>query len=383
MPYDIDAIRKKVKEKQAGRQADPDEFRPEKGKSANEPVYYRFFILPPFDMGELIKGGKAKHGMDNQFYVTHANHWFGEKPYPCPRVYGDGSGKCKVCDYGFALLKDEKVKANDEVRRKTVSTWMPNQQYMMNIYFPADKKNPEDLHNRVMFYNAPKTVLDICTTALMRDDPGDPESPEAFGIFFDESNGFLFELQVLKSGKQNSYKTSKFLATPRPMIRNQDGSANEKALTKLLESRHDLFAKIEVPNQEKIDKIFQVMTNGDDSADDKGGFDDDETATKTAVTSKAATTTRKAAPAAAPVDDEEAPAPKAKPAKAPVTVADDDEAPAPKTTAKPKPTVVAADDDLSDEAPLAESGTKVAAKTESAENPEIENLLAQLDDDDE
>lgn len=407
MPYDVDAIRKKIKQAQSGKFSDPDEFRPEKAKDAQIPVAYRFFILPPFMEGEKIKGGPAKQGMDNQFYITHGNHWVSDKPYPCPRVWSNE--KCPICDFGFQLLKDEKISKDDEKRRNVVKQWMPNQQYMMNIFFPVDKKNPEDLHNKVMFYNAPKTVLDICTAALMRDDPGDPESPEAFGAFFDESSAFLFELQVLKQGKQNSYKTSKFLTTPRPMIRNADGSANEKALQKLLESRHDLFSKVEVPDMSKIQRVFDLMVNGDDSADDKkkgGGFDEDETGDKPAKTtvatggslpagkkdtgagvqtSKATTTTRAKPPVDDDEDDAAAVLAKANATKAPPVAGDDDDEPAPakKATApaatkKPAATVP---DDLADEAPLDEKPAPKKGGNDEA-SPEIDNLLSQLEDDD-
>lgn len=409
MPYDVDAIRKKIKQAQSGKFSDPDEFRPEKAKDAQIPVAYRFFILPPFMAGEKIKGGPAKTGMDNQFYITHGNHWVSDKPYPCPRVWsGD---KCPICDFGFQLLKDEKISKDDEKRRNVVKQWMPNQQYMMNIFFPVDKKNPEDLHNKVMFYNAPKTVLDICTAALMRDDPGDPESPEAFGAFFDESNAFLFELQVLKQGKQNSYKTSKFLTTPRAMIRNADGSANEKALAKLLESRHDLFSKVQAPDMGNIQRVFDLMVNGDDSADDKkkgGGFDEDETGdskpakttvatggstppagkrdTGTVQTSKATTTTRKP-----PVDDDDeddaaAALARANATKAPPVAGDDDEDDAPPVK-KPaattqKVTKAAVPDDLADEAPLDEKPAPAKKGGSDEASPEIDNLLSQLEDDD-
>lgn len=388
MPYDVDAIRKKIKQAQSGKFSDPDEFRPEKAKNAQDPVYYRFFILPPFQQGEKIRGGPAKRGMDDQFYVTHGNHWVADKPHPCPRVWnGD---KCPICDFGFQLLKDEKIAKDDEKRKNVVKQWMPNQQYMMNIFFPVDKRNPEDLHNRVMFYNAPKTVLDICTAALMRDDPGDPDSPEAFGVFFDEANAFLFELQVLKQGKQNSYKTSKFLATPRPMVRQASGAADEKALQALLASRHDLFSKIEVPDLGKIQRVYEILANGDDSRDDgkkSGGFDEDETGgrqsapagkrdTGSVQTSKSGTTARKAPPPADDDDDDAAAVlAKVNATKVPPPADDDDDTPPVKKTTKPKPA-----DDLADEAPLQE--TPPAKKSGGEDSPEIANLLSQLEDDD-
>ncbi len=381
MPYDVEAIRKKIKQSMSGKFSDPDEFRPEKAQPNQPPICYQFFILPPYGLGELIRGGKAKQGMDNQFFVTHGNHWVGDKPYACPRIW-DGT-ECPICKFGFDLLKDEKISKDEAKRQATVKTWMPNQAYMMNIFFPAVKKNPEDLHNRVMFYNAPKTVLDICTTTLMQNDAGDPESPEAFGVFFDENNGFLFELQVTKQGKNNSYKTSKFLPTPRPMIRNADGSPNEKALAKLLESRHDLFAKIEVPNMEKVNRVFAVMSNGDDSHNDgkSGGFDDDETGGKT--------TTKSSAPAGKRDDGTGVQTSKATTTRRAAKVEDDEDAAtalekanATKEPVKSEPAKKQADD-LDGEAPLEEKPAQATVTKKEAANPDIDNLLSQLDDDDE
>lgn len=409
MPYDVDAIRKKLKASMSGKFSDPDEFRPEKAKSASEAVKYRFFICPPLIEGDKLKSGTVARGMDSQFFVAHGNHWVNDKPYPCPRIWT--GEKCPICDFGFDLLKDEKIKGDDAKRQSVVKQWMPTQYYMMNIFFPNVKENPEDLRNRVMFYNAPKTVIDICTACLMRDDAGDPESPEAFGVFFDENNAFPFELQVLKQGRNNSYKTSKFLATPRAIVRNSDGSPNPKAIAAVLTLRHDLFAKIEEPNMDKIKRIYEVMQNGDDSGSDgKGGFDNDETAAaattapakaapagktdpgngKGVATAPAKTgTTTKAAAAATPPATKAAPAAApAKKAAPPVEEEDDaasilaaatatEEAP-PKAASAKKAAPAPAEEPLAAEAPVeapADEGGEV-------NSTEIDNLLGQLEDDD-
>jgi len=119
MAYDVEAIRKKLKSTMSGRAQDPDEFRPEKAKSQSEPVKYLFYILPPVSAGEKIKGGTAKKGMDNQFFLQHGNHWVNDKPHPCPRIH-DGS-PCDICGFGFDLLKDEKIKADDIKPQRSLS----------------------------------------------------------------------------------------------------------------------------------------------------------------------------------------------------------------------------------------------------------------------
>ena len=382
MPYDVEAIRKKIKASMSGSRRDPDEFRPDKGKP-NETLNYRFYILPPINLGEMIGGGKtkAKKAME-QFFIHHGNHWVADKPHACPRCYDNQ--KCPICDFGFGLLKDPKVKEDQAKKDSIRQTWMPTESHMMNIYFANDKVNPEDLRGRVMFYNAPRTVIDFCTTCLMREDAGDPENPQAWGVFFDESAAFPFQLEVTKSGRNNSYKTSKFLANARPLVKKADGTADTAAITKILEARHDLFAKIEVPDPAKIDRLYAVMLNGDDSGDDKkpGGFDSDET--KGAVSESAPagkkdpgvgvvtqSTKAKAAPAKPPVDDDDDVVPMNKPKPAPAKAA------APVAKPKPAPKPVEEEEPLAAETPLDddEGGT-------SSNRPEIDNLLGQLEDDD-
>lgn len=367
MPYDVEAIRKKIKQAQAGKFSDPDEFRPAKGKSATEPIVYRCFVLPPFDVGESIGGGPAKKSMENQFYLTHANHWIADKPHPCPRVWDNTP--CKICEQGFKLLKDERISKDDDKRKAVVKQWMPTQQYTMNLYFPPMRPNPEDLQDRVMFYNAPKTICDICTAALMHDDAGDPENPRAFGVFYDENNAFLLDIEVLKQGTQNSYKTSRLLAKPRPMAVKEDGTTPDKVkLAKILAARHNLFDKIEIPDAEKINRAFAMM-EGDDSHDDnkRGGFDQDETA--------AAAVTK--APPAGKKDTGTGTQVSAKTAtrKQPT---EDELAPAAKKADPPK--AAKSTDDLDGEAPLVEKPKP--SKVDQATTPAVLDLLNQLDDED-
>ena len=279
MPYDVNAIRKSLQKAVSGKFADPDEFRPEKAKSNVEPLKYRFFILPPLQHGDNLKSGLVKKTMDN-FFVRHGQHWINDRPHPCPRIY-DG-GECAVCNTGFQLLQECKdKKLGDERKQAILRQWMPTTYYMVNIFFTAWKGNPEDLRNTVKYYNAPKTCVDKWTATLMRDDKGDDDDPDAFGVFFDESSAFCFELAVLKEGKSNSYKTSGFVknnGVPMPIVRNADDTPNAKAIEVVLKSRLNLWEKVEVPDGEKLRRLAsQLMSGDDDDAAPRGGFDDDET----------------------------------------------------------------------------------------------------------
>lgn len=346
--YDINAIRAKLKQTMSGKFNDPDEFKPEKASSTTDPTKYRFFILPPLFKGDELKSGTVGKSME-QFFISHANHWIQDKPHACPRVW-DGE-HCKICQFGFDLLKEDKYRQDENARREVIRQYMPTQYNMVNIYFTNWKGNPEDLRGKVKFFNASKTLFDQWTSTLMKEDSGDPDDPQAYGVFFDENAGFVYELQVLKQGRQNSYKTSKFLANggkPVPMIANNDGSANTEMLGKLLRLRHNLWDKIEAPDQSKITKIFNTIVHGDD-ADDDGGFDQSvQTESKPA-----------AKPAAKPEPKAEEPA---------NTLADDD--------------VVT--NSLADEAPLKDEPKPEAAAVTSddGDDDDIDSLLSQLEDDD-
>lgn len=281
MAYDVEAIRKRLKQSMGGKFNDPDQFKPATAKSTSEPIKYRFFILPPLQEGDVLKSGTVKKTMD-QFFIRHADHWFQNKPTPCPRMWDNSD--CPICQFGFDLLRDEK---DDNKRRDILGTWMPTTYYLVNIYFTNWSGNPEELRGKVKFYRAPKTCFDQWSAALLRDDKGDDEEPQAHGVFFDENAAFLFQLEALRQGRSNSYKTSKFITSdglPVPMVGKRD-QPNTKGIATLLKLRHNLWDKVEEPEQEKIDRLFRMM-DGDDDDDDDSGFDEDETVDETVDESK-------------------------------------------------------------------------------------------------
>lgn len=299
MAYDIAAIRNKLRKQMSGKYSDPDEFRPPKAENTTDPLKFRFYILPPLLEGDKLKSGTVTKSMDH-FFIAHANHWINDKPHPCPRVWDES--ECPICKFGFDLLRDEK----DEDRRKSiVKQWMPNTYYMVNIYFTNSKHNPEDLRGKVRFYNAPKTCFDLWTSTLYKDGPGDPEEPEAYGVFFDENAAFVFQLEVLKQGRNNSYRTSHFLANDgnaAPMVRDKDGSANKKGIEALLKLRINLWEKLEQPDPEKIEKLARVMIDGDDL--DSSGFDHDEESKPSTPSKKESAPSEPAEPAESTLEEE-------------------------------------------------------------------------------
>jgi hypothetical protein len=277
MPYDINKIRENLQKAVSGKRMDPDEFKVPK---VSEKTKYRFHILGPVMKGDKVRGGIASASMDN-FFIAHGEHWINNRPYACPRVCSNE--ECELCSVGFSLMK----KAKEENKPKSVtdsirSQWMPSTSYYVNIFFTNFKNNPEELRGQVKYFKAPKTVLDIFVSALSRDDSGDAEDPQAYGVFFDEMKSFVFELEVVKEGTYNGYKSSKFLpnnGNPSPIVVDANGEPNMAAIKKILDNRTDMFTKIDKPDTQKISRLVSSILSGDDEEDEpKGGFDTDETA---------------------------------------------------------------------------------------------------------
>lgn len=359
MPYDLAEIRKKLHAQTSGKVVDPDEFKPDKASSTTEPLKYRYFVLPPIMQGDALKSGTVAKSMTN-FYIPHGDHWINNKPNPCPRI-ADGSD-CAICQIGFDLLREEK---DEEKRKQIVKQWMPNSYFLVNIYFLANQSNPEELRGKVRFFRAPKTCFDIWAAAIDKDGPGDdPTEPHAYGVFFDENAAFAFQLEVVKQGKNNSYKTSKFIANggvPIPMIRNQDGSANKEGIAKLLKCRHNLFTKVQDADPAKIAVLAKALIDGEDPSAVSAGFDKDEVAPQTTTTAAPPKTTTKAA---------------SKPQAAAPAVSDDLAEEAPFSDDLIEPTTNAAAVAEPATAPAAVAGNK-----DDIETDEIKALLSQLDDD--
>lgn len=271
--YNIEEIRKKLKET-TGKTQDPDMFRPKPvvGDATNK---YYFFVLPPFSAGDQLKGTKASYSMD-QFFLQHGMHWINNRPYACP--YINNKEECPFCKQGKKLLQGV---TDQELRKEIAKQWLPNISYMVNIYFPDLKQVPEEYRNKVMFYNAPKTIMDLWQTCLMAEDANIDIDPQAFGIFFDEEASFMFELTASKKGQNNSYEKSKFIANggkPRPIAQSAD------AIASILAMRHDLRSKVQSSDPVALAKLVdELLHGGGDAAASSSGFDTDETKPSTSV----------------------------------------------------------------------------------------------------
>lgn len=266
--YDLEAVRKKLREQEGGFK-DPAEFRPPKAENGAKPIRYRFYILPPLHKGDKCADGVASASMET-FAVPNGSHKVNNKFYACPRLHD--SDDCALCEFGFDLINE----TDDKKKRSAIARqWLPRGRHAVNIYFPPTKTNPEDLRGNVMWMNVSKQVYDVFEACIYNDDPGDPEDPQACGVFFDEMDAYLFQLEVIEKGGYNNYEKSRFLANvgKKPIV-TKDGKAVKSKIQKVLDQRHDLFTKFDDRDPETIDEVVRSIKSGD--ADD-AGFDDDET----------------------------------------------------------------------------------------------------------
>jgi hypothetical protein len=214
-----------------------------------------------------------------------------------------------------------------------------------------------------MWFNAPKQVYDLFEACVMSDGSGDASDPQAYGVFYDENEAYLFQLSIKKKNDWNDYTSSKFLANlgKRPVAANKDGPFAAR-IKQILDSRHDLFTKFQARDVVALENLLTKFKASDPS--EEAGFDDEakktskvQPAKATASTAPTASTASKqqTKPIAKPKDDEafdllEEEAPATKPTTG-----------RPKSTSVPTPTAVP------------------TAKVDDVPSDDIESLLNELD----
>jgi len=309
------------------------------------------------------------YSMEDAFSIRHGSHWVNKRPYPCPRICLDE--ECQMCQKFFDLIQE--IPKQDQAKRDVVRRqWGCSAQWLVNIYFPHSKVNPEELRGRTMFFNSPKTVFDMWFAALYRDDPGDPQDPSAFGAFFDPENAFLFQLEVLPNGNNNGYKSSKFLGNlgPHPIAftdKNGTKVPDKKAISAILDGRHDLFTKVDEVNPKKIRQLAIMLESGVSESDleNEPQADDDGP-----ELGKGASAIADEKP-----DESEAPTPSPKNKKKPPTPIDEgDETPA---------KAASIDDEGGDKTAITKPPAKAASIDDDDDTPTTKApAAASIDDDD-
>jgi hypothetical protein len=257
----LEKVRKKLRESR-GSSRDPDQFRVTNTKAGEPPTKFRFVVLPGLSKGDKCVGGVAKSEMDDHFCIAGGVHWINRQPHGCPRLY-DGE-ECPWCTLGFGLLDECDIQ---EERSKISGKYLAKSTYLVNIYFPAFKMNPEELHGKVMWYPMPKTIFDKMDECFMRDNAGDdPEhDPKPWGIFFDPEECLIFQLEVYHKGGFNSYENSKFL------LQKSRLAETDEQIQAILDLRHDLKLKAHPRDADELEKMLEKMYGNDGDKDDKGG----------------------------------------------------------------------------------------------------------------
>ena len=211
---------------------------------------FQFFVLPPFQQGDICADVKASRSME-LFYVPCGHHWVDGHPYLCPRIVSEGEEICPLCSGGFQSIKELRArKASKGKISAAARRWLPQTANLVNIFFPTVKPNPVELRGQVRYFRAPKACFDHWMECLERDDSRGEENPQACGFFFDEVEGYPYELRIGKSGNGNDYGTGGFIAadsagrkSTRPVAAKRNGEPDMKAIQAILDQRHDLWLR--------------------------------------------------------------------------------------------------------------------------------------------
>ena len=287
---DIERIRKQMAAQMSGRPKDPFEFTCPTVND-NEVVNYRYYVLDGLKKGDKVAGGIATQDME-LFTIKNGMHWINKRAHPCPRLFNDE--ECEICEHGFAMMKGVPDSKDGKALKSAIANeWLSKATFMVNLYFPDIDPNPPEVRGKVLFHRAAKTVFDLWYAALNNNDGGDKIDPRAFGLFYDEMNAFLFQHTIKKVNGYNDYKSSRFLASvgSQPIAVNPDGTPNLVRIQQIMDSRHDLWTKIEKPDPAKIHAVCQRMINGGDSDNTIPATSPDDTHTQSAPAAPPAATT--------------------------------------------------------------------------------------------
>ena len=135
--------------------------------------------------------------------------------------------------------------------------YLPRSIFAVNIYFPPYSVNPQEYHNKVMWYLLPKTVYDKMEECLMRENAGnDPDDPQPSGLFFDPEACLVFQLEVTHKGGFNNYETSKFLLKP------QSIGETKEDIKVIMDQRFDLWDKSPTRNKDELGKLLEKLYGG-------------------------------------------------------------------------------------------------------------------------
>jgi len=281
-------VRERVLAQKSGGGRDPNEWRPEIPRTSGDPTNkYKFFVLPGVEHDDRCATGKTSHPMED-FFVPYGVHWVNRRPHTCPRII-DGES-CPLCTHGFDLMNNTREAGGDkDMLRNIAKLWLPNQRYIVNIYFPNIKSNPEELRGEVRYWMAPRVIFGKWETCILNEDVGDEDDPQAYGLFywyddgkddFTIPGGFLFQLCAGRQHEYPTYEGSKFLYGKGsiPLISTKSGKPDFDRIQDAMDQRHDLWSKIDPRNIKELkDQVAKIA--GESQLDEFEEEEEEEIAT--------------------------------------------------------------------------------------------------------
>ena len=261
-----------------GFERDPYELRIPKDLS--EEFQLTFVVLPGLAIGEKytkIVNGKPvidevgpDQNMDGDFYFPNGKHWFGrgQKPLECPRV--QLGSHCPLCQLGFDLMTGQ----SKEIKSRIAKKYLASERWAFNIYVLNDQLNPEEYRDKVLWFNAPKTIQDRFRDCINRLDEGeDPYEKLPYGVFFHPDSCYIFRLKVKPKGNFPDYGDSKFLAGSGKLtleqIINNEKTKSKYTVQEILDMRFSIKEKFDPIDIDALnEKVNQIKSGGLDESEE-------------------------------------------------------------------------------------------------------------------
>ena len=206
-------------------------------------------------------------GEKKMFYARIAQHWYGNKPYVCPRETaaewgGDADYSCPVCNLAEDLesrgLSDGDMKiVRGFATRPSWNAWV--------LVYQKDtgKGDPEMISGSDMWepyeYNMSSTAFDELTTILKRSTRGGRNAAaNPLGIL-DLENG----TDIWVTRKQTSYALAADPDGPAPFVSDVDDAEWDRIIAHIWKKCHD--PKVTIPSNEELDALARKIGESFDS----------------------------------------------------------------------------------------------------------------------
>jgi len=205
-------------------------------------------------------------GTDQLFYYQFGIHYLGDESVVCRRVTADST--CLICEESDRLKEEisEKKQVLDQLKNSDLSreegraleeeisvleaqedALYVSKKWKMNVLVKGEQ------HPRI--YTAPWSIFNSIWGVYVKNaEDGDD--------ILDPVCGCSFECKRTGSGRYDTKYEAEVLIKPKPLMANEDGSANHAEIDRVLSERWDLTEDVEIPSSEEVADAYEKYQNG-------------------------------------------------------------------------------------------------------------------------